>query len=456
MSEKRRYTTHFSDSSFFEFHQLAQNIMKFSQFNNMVLFRNKHVLYNTLTDNYLILEHVLSDLIEAARNEGNVAGLEDCHPEFYYALIHNGFVVSDDTDEILKVKEIREQVDFDNTTYHLVINPTMNCNFKCWYCYESHIKDSRMSPETIENIKRHLLSIVKTNKELRRLRISWFGGEPLLYFDKVIVPVLKQVTQIAGDAQLQFFCDFTTNGYLITPEMIQKFTEYHADDFQITLDGNRNLHDTVRFVSKSRGSFDEIIHNIKLLCRARLKVTMRINFTKTNLNGLEDIINSIIDMSEEDKEYISISFHRVWQEEDKTLDERVVELVNFFRSFGFRAYGNFIPDTLRSSCYADKSNHATFNYNGEVYKCTARNFSSETKEGDLNEKGEIEWNGKYKERLDSKFKNAPCLKCSILPLCNGGCSQLALESRGKDYCVYDFDESVKKGIVLKKFLQFVN
>lgn len=430
--------------------------MKISQFYNVISYENRNIIFNTLNFRFLIIDQLLLDLIEAATKEDNIKGIEDYHPTFYNALVDNGFLVTKETDEVKKVKDIRKSIDFDNSIYHLVINPTMNCNFKCWYCYESHVKDSKMDLKTIKNINKHLYSIANNNKELKSLTISWFGGEPLLYFDKVIVPILEETKKLANKMNLTYRSDFTTNGYLITPLMIQKFKNYNIRDFQITLDGNKELHDTVRFVSKSRGSFDEIVNNIKLLCQAKLNVTMRINYTKTNLIGLEKILDSIVDMSAQDKEYLYVSFHKVWQETDKNLEVRVIELMNIFEENGFKSTGNFVPDTLRASCYADKSNQATVNYNGEVFKCTARDFTTDKKEGVLNEDGEIMWNGKYQERLDSKFKNPPCLKCSILPLCNGGCSQVAIENAGKEYCVYDFDEKVKNEIVLKKFMEFTN
>ncbi len=52
--------------------------------------------------------------------------------------------------------------------------------------------------------------------------------------------------------------------------------------------------------------------------------------------------------------------------------------------------------------------HATINYNGEVFKCTARDFKTELKEGDLLDNGIINWNNKYFQRIDSKIKNNPC------------------------------------------------
>jgi uncharacterized protein len=104
-------------------------------------------------------------------------------------------------------------------------------------------------------------------------------------------------------------------------------------------------------------------------------------------------------------------------------------------------------------CYGDHRNHATINYNGEVFKCTARDFTNANSEGMLSDNGRIIWNDKFEKRMNIKFKNKPCLECKIMPLCNGGCSQQAIENEGVDYCIYDFDEDKKKKMVIEKFLE---
>jgi uncharacterized protein len=73
----------------------------------------------------------------------------------------------------------------------------------------------------------------------------------------------------------------------------------------------------------------------------------------------------------------------------------------------------------------------------------------------LNDSGEIIWGPKYEKRLNSKFKNKPCLECAILPMCGGGCTQQALENEGRDYCVNDFDENKKLQLVKNKFFEFL-
>jgi len=424
--------------------------MKNSLYNHFISVDNNQILFNTLTNRLLLLNPLLVDMYQAAIAEDNIANLQDYHPTFFQRLMDDRFIVDNEFDEVEEVREIMNRIDQDDSMYHLIINPTMNCNFKCWYCYESHIKDSKMDISTIDNITRHLELVLSKNSNIKTILISWFGGEPLLYFNKVMLPIYEQTEAIKKKYNVNVRSNITTNGFLIKDKMLPYFKQYNLDNFQITLDGNRFLHDTVRYVSKGRGSYDDIVHNIRLLAKNQLTVSIRVNFTKTNLGDIEEIYDDFKDMGEEEKRYLSLSMHKVWQEEDPDLNDRVDELVSFFRLRGIHANNSYIPNTLQNSCYADKINHATINYDGKVFKCTARDFSDQNSEGVIKENGEIEWNQKYHDRMAIKLKNKPCHSCSILPLCNGGCSQVALDAQGNDFCVFNFDEKVKKDIVYRK------
>ncbi len=97
---------------------------------------------------------------------------------------------------------------------------------------------------------------------------------------------------------------------------------------------------------------------------------------------------------------------------------------------------NTSVNNVVESCYADKRHSVTINYNANIYKCTARDFTKENRAGYINSEGELVWEDNYLERrMNSKFKNKPCQTCRILPLCGGSCSQHAMENEGRDYWI---------------------
>lgn len=430
--------------------------MKSSRFNYLLRYKNYDIMFNTLTSKLLLLDPTLIELYKAANVNNNIDGLKGYHPIFFQKLIDGKFIIDNNVDETEEVRKIMNKIDGDESHYYLIINPTMNCNFKCWYCYESHIKSSRMSEKTIQHIISHLTNVLNKNEKIKRVTIGWFGGEPLLHFENIMLPIMRQADKIVKEKKIFLGQNITTNGFLIREEMIPHFKDYNLTTFQITLDGNHSMHDTVRFVSKNRGSYEDILSNIKLLVRSKLKVTIRINYTKATLENIEDIYDDLKDLSEDDLQYLDISFHQVWQDKNKNLNDRVDELIEFFRIRGINGRNSYIPNNLYSSCYADKKNHATINYDGNVFKCTARDFNLKNREGVLTDSGEIEWNDKFYSRMEIKLRNKPCQSCKILPLCNGGCSQVAIEAEGKDFCVYDYDEDIKREIVFRKVENLLN
>jgi len=431
--------------------------MKYSQFNTFFKYNDHDILFNTLSNSFIAVAPLLKDLLDAATLNGNLEELRDIHPTFYNKLVDKRFIIENDVNEVEIVKQMQKEIDIlDNSLFHLIINPTMNCNFKCWYCYESHIKGSRLNQNTMEKVKLLIKGIIVNSQELKTFRLSWFGGEPLLQFRDVIKPLQTYCYMLCKEYKISFSSGFTTNGFLITDEMITFFKKNGVIDFQITLDGNRDLHDSIRFVNKDRGSYDIIVSNILNLCKNGFKVSLRINYTKVNISTITDIIPDLLNLETEYRKNLKISFHKVWQEKNPTLEEKLLYIHKEFRNAGLVSIWGDLPDNVRNSCYADRKNHATINYNGEVFKCTARNFSNDSKEGILDETGNIKWNNKLKERLNIKFKNKPCLSCSILPICNGGCSQHALEHQGIDYCEYDFDEEKKKSVIFRKFEEMYN
>lgn len=425
--------------------------MKLSKFNTSIFHNGKFVYHNSFTQKFLLLEPLLMDLIVAANEENNITGIGEIHEEFYRSLIANGFIIPSETDEIQKVRDLIREVDDQDESYHLMVNPTMNCNFKCWYCYETHIKGSKVTSDTFQKITSYIDNTMSARKNLKRFILSFFGGEPLLYYKDVVLPLMQYTFHAARHYNLALGISFTTNGYLIDDDMIKDFLSYSVTGLQISFDGNKEQHDQTRFVSKTRGSYDVIVQNIKKLVRSNIHVTLRINYTEKNLIGLEDILESFSDLSFEERHHITLSMNKVWQEANENLGDQVINFKEQAFHFGFSLPDAFDGDRVRNSCYADKRNQSVINYNGDVYKCNARDFTKDRREGELQE-NDILWNDKMETRMNSKLKNKPCLECSILPICGGGCSQQALEYAGEDYCVNDFDEKKKKDIVLNMFL----
>lgn len=416
---------------------LVKRDMKYSKYNIPInISKDTDIIYNSLSDKYIFLKKGL--LENSLRNINN-----SC----YDNLKKGGFIVDDNIDETKLYIEKARQIEKDETSTHLIINPTINCNFRCWYCYEKHVP-SKMSESTIENIKR---LIDKSCKKSGNLTISFFGGEPLIYYNDVMLPIIKYAKKIASANSVNFTTNCTTNGSLFNKSRIAELKDLNFNFAQITLDGNREVHNKTRCYANGKGSYNKIIENIKELARNHISVTLRINYTQDNIHSIADIPSDFSEITYEEKQFINVSFHKVWQEGEFESSE-IEKSINAFIKAGFVA-SKFV---LGSYCYGDLRNSAVINYNGDVYKCTAVNFEEAKRDGYIDANGDIIWeNNSLENRMAAKFSNKPCLECNLMPICHGGCSSKPLEI-SEDYCIFGFREDKKMNAVMEKILYNIN
>jgi uncharacterized protein len=400
----------------------------------------------------MFLEPTLANILMDHKN-GDIPPerIFDIHESFYEELVKLKFIVDDEYDEMSHYIKASNLINGTKFWYRLIINPTLNCNFSCWYCYEDHSKHTRMSDEILNRIKL-LIENICSDPALAKFQLSYFGGEPLLYYKDVILPIAKYSKEITTKKGIRLGIDITTNGYLVSDKVIEDLSSLGLESFQISFDGNKQSHDKTRYISKTKGSYDIIVSNIKKIIDSGFIVVLRINYTQDNLVGLEALLDSFEDIEKDARNRIIISLHKVWQETNENLGARVIEFQREAYRRGFRLPDSLEADNVRNSCYADKDNEAVINYNGDIYKCNARDFTEENKEGYLDATGNIVWNERHEKRIMNRHLNKPCTECSILPICGGGCSQLPLDYKGESYCINKFSDKMKHDKVISMFL----
>jgi uncharacterized protein len=413
--------------------------MKLSKYNISFPYGSgRHVLYNTLVESVIVLNDDLLNIVK--KNTNNICSLEQIHPELFLSFINKGFVIHKELDEyelaINKINEYNNNKD----RFHLIVNPTMDCNFKCWYCYESHIKGSQMTNETLEKTKKFINKQV-LKEELEKFQLSFFGGEPLLYFEEVIKPLVDHASSCTSLLNKKLSIQMTTNGLLVNEEVLSYLKQFSPTSFQVTLDGYKEDHDNTRYEKKGEGSFDIITKNIGDIIKQGHNVVLRINYTHKNIKSLDKILDSFNNLNKEERSRIMLSMNRVWQDKCHSISNEDVAFEIKAIEFGITPTPYSYLNHVKSSCYADKVNEAVINYDGSVYKCNAREFNNSNKEGNLNQNGDIEWNERHQLRIVSRFNNIPCETCIAFPLCGGGCSQTCLDKlESENYCLFNFIE----------------
>lgn len=417
--------------------------MKSSFYNHEEDNGDNYILYNCASDAIVFLNNELKKVWK--NSQPHLERIQDIHPEFYSYLTEKGFVVADNVDEkealLSKIKEKDSKRDF----YSIIVNPTLDCNMCCWYCYEKHNRKAYMSKEVMDSVL--LLSREKiADAQLKGFNISFFGGEPLLAFDTCVLPLLKELDSMCLREKKTLTVSFTSNGYLLNEGMIKELSALHLASpiqWQITLDGGPSVHNKTKHTADSQGTYDTTVENIHRLLAAHMNVLVRMNYRSKSILSFLDVIDSFREAAAKYGGSLQFGFQQVWQDIQQCgMQKDDVETLLQVRG-AFEHAGLFVLNNTERMirCYADRENSIIINYDGNIFKCTAQDFKEENSEGVLHKDGTISFNPKYYRRMKARFANNTCLSCKIYPLCYGGCTQRLLSNTAT--CCKGYDEEKK-------------
>lgn len=339
--------------------------------------------------------------------------------------------------------------DYLSTSYNpnklqFVIIANNFCNFKCNYCYEVH-DEKEISQQKLDLLLSAIDNYHRQNK-LTKVAIEWYGGEPLLSIDNIEY-FTKKLNKYCNENNISVIYSMTTNGYLLSKEIVKKLLDLHINSFQVTIAGGSKLHNKLRPLKNGDATWDVIIYN--LLEMSKLKrdfhVMVRVNFTYETLSD----INELLDFMAEnfDKDRFSVFFHHIadWggQNKEYVIDDDLItylqcDLIDMATRKGINVT-RFFSMCMKFGhiCYASMPYHFVVSWDGNLRKCTFDNKKDDyfNKVGSIN-KGYFEVNG-YKNCnfVAPKFYyNEDCLKCDVLPICmNASCPKTNLKS-GKGSC----------------------
>ena len=432
---------------------------------------NKQSIYNIWVEN-ILYNSLSNQLISFKDNEmdsishflENLEEFEKEYPDLFEKFMQKGFIIKSDFDELDYIYYQNKKEVFLNKNYRLTINPTLDCNYHCWYCCVedagTKYEPKRMDDTIIQKVNNHLQYMVKKDS-INSLQLDWFGGEPLMYFKEVIYPISKLGLKLSAENNIPFSNHATTNAYYIDDAMIKAFNEIHMNSFQIPIDGHERKHNSVKNM-ENIGHYRQIIKNVNALCEQidNIQIVLRINY---DTQTLKTILPVIEDIKANNRKKIFVDFQRVWQvalsKDESGNNALLLKTKEEFENAGFNTIYFAFNHKGFKCCYADSFYHRVINYDGKIFKCTARDYSDDLVIGNLNDDGRIVFNENILSKMfgDATFKNEKCLKCKILPLCYGSCIQKYYEIKtGKKSfsCLYESSEiSFEKYIKDKAFKQ---
>lgn len=387
---------------------------RWSKYNHLFNHGEKYFLYNSLSNSFGKLNK--DSHLEICRfiESGDLKKLDQPLVE---QLLKMKAIVSNDQDEINKIKYVTLSRRNDDSRLILTINPTLACNFACSYCFEKQHPNIFMNG-TIEN---KIINFINLHKSAKILDVTWFGGEPLLAFDRIV-----SLTKKMQALNLKYKAGIITNGYLLTEDIIKQLPSLAIGSVQITLDGMASLHDSRRCLKSGKPTFETIIHNIDILKtqNPEIFVSVRVNVDSTNDNHFIELYNFLTE-----KHYwnfsLSLSFVTDLSgchpcDTMYNREQKANFIMNLRRKYNLD-FSWIYPQPDRYECAIRNKNAVVIGPEGELYKCWNDVGNKDMVVGNID--GKITNQSlllRYLVGADP-LEDSKCQGCFLFPVCGGGC-----------------------------------
>lgn len=427
-------------------HNTDASRLKWSVWNDKITVADaKIVLFNTLSRNAILMD--TSEILK------NVTDFDECCLEM---LLQGGFLVDTGCDEkadweasFLKAKEDMSYID-------LTVVLTNDCQMQCVYCFEGAKAKKKILPSTIEDILHFLDSLRGTCK---KLRITWFGGEPLLAYMQLREMSLA-LMDFCKRNDIAYMADITTNGFALNNRRCEELiSELNVKRFIITIDGPKEIHEKRRPLKSFKTSFPVIWRNIETLVEMGGMVTVRITIDKKNAANVSELLNQIA--NSDLRGHIGLSFCRTidYNYTPQNVSEYIYDvdefvdvewhLIQYAHKLGLWQY-QFPHAAPLGGCL--RSGDIVIGTDGEIYKCLDtlgdKRWITGQIAGSNDDRLLPEWYTRWREW--DPMKSDICGNCVLMPLCNGGCphnSLFAEKKHGTQIICPDWKSNYQRQII---------
>lgn len=325
---------------------------------------------------------------------------------------------------------------------------THACNLKCRYCFV-HQEPSKMTYQTAFDAVQFLIKNAKETGD--KPSINFFGGEPMLMWDEIIVPL---VTWIRQEYKEPFSIGITTNGTLLGPASLE-FMKENDMNLLLSIDGAKETQDYNRPFHSGKGTFDNLENKLPLIIKTFPRTTFRSTVIPNTVEYLFDNImfaeqsgfsnffivpNVYEEWSQEKLQLLSLEFRKYSNyiiqrfRESKTY----ITFSELHKSFGNikainiakrkNVYRTFPNCQACGKCGLGSGKYVSVHPNGNIYGC--QELTSNVGEENIFYIGNIYTGIIDQNRINliKEFDNNQCCsnkydceECLLNPICDGGC-----------------------------------
>lgn len=258
---------------------------------------------------------------------------------------------------------------------------TEDCQLACKYCYlVGKNKSGRMNFGTAKKAVDYLLSEEKFLSE-KSVILDFIGGEPLLEID-LIDRICDYFKLKAYEFRHPWFdsyrISFSTNGLLYSDRRVQEFIKKNKThlSIQITIDGTKAKHDTQRVYPGGRGSYDNVLKNVRLWTKQFPETSTKVTVSSDDIPYIKESVLHIWKLGIKDVN-INAVFEDAWKPGDDILfEEQLVSLADeiiekkLYEDFSCSFFSKTIGHPYEQNvnwCGAGKM--LAVDYKGDIYPC---------------------------------------------------------------------------------------
>ncbi len=252
-------------------------------------YRLSHFVYPFETEGRFLLKNTLTrQVYELDQNEWDDLKNGTPSEEVRDTLARFCFLVEREYDELsqywMTLNTLRALQQKPKGISYYTILPTTACNARCFYCYEEGMRYHTMTRETADKV----VDFICRTKQDGKIRIHWFGGEPLMGVDTI-----SHICRGLRDKGVDFHSEITTNGTLLTPEIAKEAKDlWNLTKAQVSMDGVREDYEVRKnYADPARFNYDTAMKAVELFADTGVFVPIRCNFDEENLPRLKDFFD---------------------------------------------------------------------------------------------------------------------------------------------------------------------
>lgn len=386
-------------------------------------------IYNTLSNALIEIDNDTYNILLKARQNKSEVSEQMLDSDLYNTLCQKKFITNNEQDDFLLYKSIVLKQRADKYHIHMTVAPTMDCCFNCHYCFEKFKAPDYMSEAIMDSIVLYL----KNLDSKPQLRITWFGGEPLM-----ALPQMEMLyDKISTSYQKPKHSDIITTGFHITPQAIEILKKIGIESMQITLDGLKDTHNRIKTTHNCDDVFGKVMDNVDLLLKnTDIHLIFRVNLTKRNAHEFVYLYKYLSSRFSSHLHKIGICPAFVMDRGDCNLSDDEIEYIfthdedamfalDLYNKDGIATQYTQYPSRFFNECAIRNIMSIAFDPQRYAYKCWEVIGNRKHAFARLNQNGLFE---EFNEVILNRhlfgadpLEDPKCSQCAYLPICNGGC-----------------------------------